>query len=156
MSPTPPVAPIPEGYTSVTPYLLVAGGPAALAFYEKAFGARVLFRMPGPDGTLGHAEMQLGSARIMLADEKPAMGHKGPRTLGGSPVGLMLYVEDVDAVVARAVAAGARLTEPVADKFYGDRMGTLEDPFGHHWYVATHIEDVSTEEMERRIQAMKA
>ena len=148
------VPPIPEGYTSVTPYLLVAGGAAALDFYQKAFGARVLFRMPGPDGTLGHAEMQLGSARIMLADEKPGMGHKGPRTLGGSPVGLMLYVENVDAVVARAAAAGARVVEPVTDKFYGDRMGSLEDPFGHLWYVATHIEDVSPQEMERRMAAL--
>ena len=150
------VPPIPEGYTSVTPYLLVAGGPAALAFYQKAFGARILFQMPGPDGTLGHAEMQLGSARIMLADEKPATGHKGPRSLGGSSVGLLLYVEDVDAVVARAVAAGARVVEPVTDKFYGDRMGTLEDPFGHNWSVATHVEDVSPEEMERRMAALGA
>lgn len=148
-----PVNPIPDGYHSLTPYLIIDGAAAALDFYREAFGAVELFRLPGPDGRLGHAEIQLGNSRVMLADEFPEMDARGPRTLGGSPVGLCLYVPDVDAVFARALAAGATVQRPLADQFYGDRSATVVDPFGHKWTIATHIEDVSPEEMERRAQA---
>jgi PhnB protein len=153
---TTPVKPIPEGYHRVTPYLIVDGASAAIDFYKQIFGATELFRLAGPDGKLGHAELQIGDSRIMLADEFPAMGARGPRSMGGSPVKLLLYVEDVDALVARAVAAGAKLVRPVEDQFYGDRAGGLEDPFGHYWHVATHKEDVSPEEMEKRSAAFRA
>src|SRR3954463_1680397 len=123
------VKPIPDGYHSVTPYLIVRGGNAALEFYKKAFGATELFKMPMPDGKLGHAEIQIGDSRVMLADESPEMGHKGPQTLGGSSVSLGIYVEDVDALAQRAIAAGAKVIRPVADQFYGDRTGVFEDPF---------------------------
>ena len=145
--------PIPEGYHTVTPYLIIRGAADAIEFYQKAFGATELFRVPAPDGKIGHAEIKIGDSPIMLADEYPDMGYKGPQTLGGSPVSLMIYVDDVDTVFDRAVAAGARTREAVSDKFYGDRIGTLEDPFGHVWHVATHKEDVSVEEMERRAKA---
>jgi PhnB protein len=148
--------PIPEGYHSVTPYLIIRGAAAAIEFYTKAFGATELFRFPAPDGKIGHAEIKIGDSPIMLADEYPDMGYKGPQTLGGSPVSLMIYVDDVDTVFDRAVAAGAKTREAVSDKFYGDRIGTLEDPFGHVWHVSTHKEDVSVEEMERRAKAAGA
>jgi PhnB protein len=148
-----PVKSTPEGYHSVTPYLIVRGGANAIEFYQKAFGAVELFRMPSPDGKIGHAEIKVGDSPIMLADEFPDMGYQGPQSLGGSPVSLMIYVDDVDTVFNQAVDAGATVKEALADKFYGDRMGTVIDPFGHRWHLATHIEDVSPEEMERRAKA---
>jgi PhnB protein len=147
------VKPIPDGYHTVTPYLIVNGGAAAIEFYKKAFGAREVFRMSQPDGKIGHAEIQIGDSRVMLADEVPEMQHRSPKSLGGSPISILLYVENVDAVVDRAVRAGAKLSRPVADQFYGDRTGGLQDPFGHDWYVATHVEDVSEEEMKKRMAA---
>jgi PhnB protein len=144
---------IPDGYHSVTPYLIVRGAARALEFYQKAFGARELMRLPGPEGKLGHAEMQVGDSRVMLADEHPGMGAVSPQGLGGTPVGLCIYVEDVDAVFDRAVSAGAKVVRAVQDQFYGDRSGTVEDPFGHKWTIATHKEDVSPEELQRRMQA---
>jgi PhnB protein len=149
------VKPIPEGYHSITPYLIVNGAAQALDFYQRAFGARELFRFPMPDGKIGHAEMKIGDSHIMLADEPEdeanrRLGFKAPSSLGGSSVGVMLYVEDVDAVAKQAVAAGAKEVRPLTDQFYGDRSGTFLDPFGHIWTIATHKEDVSPEEMERR------
>ena len=151
-----PVNPIPEGYHSVTPYLIIRGAADAIEFYKKAFGATELFRFPGPDGKVGHAELQIGNSRIMMADEYPDMGYNGPQTLGGSPIALMIYLADVDAVFNRAVEAGATVKEALQDKFYGDRIGTVIDPFGHRWHLATHQEDVSMEEMERRAKAAGA
>ena len=148
-----PVKTIPEGYHSVTPYLIVNGGAEAIEFYKKAFGAVELFRMPSPDGKIGHAEIKVGDSPIMLADEYPDMGYKGPQSIGGSPVSLMIYVEDVDTVFKQAVDAGAIVKEALQDKFYGDRMATVVDPFGHRWHLATHKEDVSPEEMGRRATA---
>ena len=148
------VQPIPEGYHTATPYLIVDGASDALAFYTRAFGAKELFRMPMPNGKVGHAELQIGTSRLMLADENAQMGTKGPKAYGGSPITLMLYVEDVDAFVKRAVEAGAKIDRPIADQFYGDRSGGIVDPFGHKWYVATHKEDVSPEEMDRRMKAL--
>ena len=148
--------PIPDGYHTATPCLIIRGAAAAIEFYQQAFGATELFRFPSPDGKIGHAEIKIGDSPIMLADEYPDMGYKGPQTLGGSPVSIMIYVEDVDTVFARAVAAGASVKEALQDKFYGDRMGTLTDPFGHVWHVSTHKEDLSVEEMERRAQAAGA
>ena len=142
------VKPIPEGYTSLTPYLIVKGGAKALEFYAKAFGAKELFRMPQPDGRIGHAEMQLGNARFMLADEFPERDIRAPQ--GAPPLSLMIYTEDCDGMFNRAVALGAKVLRPLANQFYGDRLGMLADPFGHHWSIATHIEDVSPEELERR------
>lgn len=147
------VKPIPEGYHSVTPYLIVQDGARAIAFYEQAFGARELYRMMQPDGRVGHAELAIGDSRVMLADEAPEVDARSPRTIGGSPVTIHLYVEDVDGVVARAEAAGARVVRPVRDQFYGDRLGVLVDPFGHVWSVATHVEDLSAEELTRRAGA---
>lgn len=147
------VRPIPEGYHTVTPYLIVRGGAKAIDFYKKAFGATELFRMPMPDGRLGHAEIQIGDARVMLADEMPEMKIVGPESLGGTPVGMALYVENCDEVFDRAVGAGAKVERPLQDQFYGDRSGTVIDPFGHKWTVATHKEDVSPEEMNRRMAA---
>ena len=147
---------IPEGYHSVTPYLIIKGATEAIDFYKKAFGATELFRMPAPEGKIGHAEIKIGNSPIMLADEFPEMGYKSPRSLGGSPVSLMIYVDDVDTVFKQAIAAGGKEQRPVKDQFYGDRSGTLEDPFGHGWHVATHKEDVSPEEMERRMKAHTA
>ena len=151
----PAVKPVPEGYPSLTPYLIVGDGAAALEFYQKAFGARLRLKLDAPGGRIGHAELEIGDSVIMLADEHPEIGARGPRSFGGSPVGLHLYVEQVDGVVARAVAAGGKLVHPVEDKFYGDRVGTIEDPFGHRWYVTTHIEDVSPEEIGRRAAALQ-
>jgi len=145
--------PIPEGYHSVTPYLIVRGGAAAIEYYAKAFGAKELFRFPAPDGKVGHAEIKIGDSPIMLADEYPDMGYNGPLTVGGSPVSLMIYVDDVDTTFQRAIEFGGAVKEAVQDKFYGDRTGTLIDPFGHVWHVATHKEDVSMEEMERRAKS---
>src|SRR5262245_7430524 len=148
------VKPIPEGYHSLTPYLSIQGAEKAREFYKKAFGAVEVMRMPGPDGKIGHAEIKIGDSHLMLADEYPQMGFRSPKALGGSPVGLMLYVENVDEVVSKAVGAGAKLTRPVENQFYGDRSGCLEDPFGHTWFVSTHVEDVSMEELKKRAAAM--
>ena len=148
------VKPVPDGYHSLTPYLVVNDAPRAIEFYKEAFGAQELMRFDGPDGKVGHAEMKVGDSLFMLSDECDEMGQRAPQTLGGTPVGLMLYVEDVDAVVDRAVSAGAKLVRPVKDQFYGDRTGGVEDPFGHSWYVATHVEDVAPEELHRRVAAM--
>ena len=146
------VKPIPDGYHSVTPYLIVHDATKALDFYKKAFGAQELFRMPMPNGRIGHAEIQVGDSRIMLADEFPEMGAKSARAFGGTPVGMCLYVEDVDARFQQAVAAGATVERPVMDQFYGDRSGTVVDPFGHKWTIATHKEDVPPAEMCRRME----
>jgi PhnB protein len=149
--------PIPDGYRTATPYLIIHGAADAIEFYKRAFGATELLRMADPQGRVGHAEIKIGDSVIMLADEHPAMGYRGPRSLGGSSVSILLYLENVDAVFERAVRAGAKVQRAVADQFYGDRSGTLEDPFGHVWTVATHVEDVSPEEMQRRAEAaMKA
>jgi PhnB protein len=148
------VKPIPDGYHSVTPYLYIDGAAAAIDFYKKAFGATELFRMGGPGGKIGHAEIRIGDSRIMLADEFPAMGAKSPKSYGGSPVSLLVYVANVDEIVEQAVAAGATLVRPVQDQFYGDRSGGVKDPFGHSWYVSTHIEDVAPEEMKRRMEKL--
>ena len=147
-----PVKTIPEGYHSVTPHLIVRGAAEAIDFYRKAFGAVELFRFPSPDGKIGHAEIKIGDSPIMMADEYPDMGYKGPQTIGGSPVSLMIYVEDVDTVFNQAVAAGATIKEALQDKFYGDRMGTVTDPFGHVWHISTHKEDVSMDEMQERMK----
>lgn len=144
---------IPEGYSSVTPYLIVSGAARAIDYYKMAFGATEIMRMGGPDGKIAHAELQIGNSRIMLADEMPEMGHKSPQTLGGSGTGLMLYVDDVDDTFARAITAGGTTVRGVQDQFYGDRSGTLGDPFGHQWTVATHVEDVEPDEMQRRMEA---
>jgi PhnB protein len=146
--------PIPDGYHGATPYLCCKDAAGAIAFYKKAFGATELMRLAEPTGRIGHAEVKIGGAVIMLSDEHPEIGVRSPQSLGGTPVGIHLYVEDVDALSNQAVAAGAKLVRPVADQFYGDRSGTLEDPFGHRWYVATHIEDVSSEELGKRYAAM--
>ncbi|HET6840389.1 MAG TPA: VOC family protein [Candidatus Angelobacter sp.] len=146
---------IPEGYHNITPYLVVKGGAAAIDFYKKAFGATEIMRMPMPDGRVGHAELKIGDSVIMLADEFPDIEAVSPATLGNSPVGLLLYVDDPDATVNLAVSLGAKVKMPVKDQFYGDRNGTIEDPFGHKWTVAVHVEDVSPEEMQRRMKAAK-
>lgn len=148
------VKPIPDGYHSVTPYLYVAGGAAALDFYKKAFNAVELFRMPGPDGKIGHAEFKIGDSPIMLADEHPQMGAVGPKTLGGQSSSIMLYVENSDALSEQAIAAGAKVLRPIKDQFYGDRSCTVEDPFGHVWTISTHTEDVPPDEMARRAAEM--
>jgi len=146
------VQPVPAGYHSVTPYLLVRDANRALAFYAQAFHARELMRFPMPDGKIAHAEIMIGDSHVMLADETDEFA--GPQTLGGAGVSLMLYVDDVDATFARAIAAGATERRAVADQFYGDRNGTLVDPFGHVWTIATHVEDVSAEEAQRRMAAL--
>jgi len=148
------VKPIPEGYHAITPYLSVKGAAAAIDFYKKAFGATEVLRMTRPDGRIGHAELTIGDSRVMLADEHPEIDFRGPQSLGGTPVHLHLYVPDVDAVVERAVGAGARLVRPVQDQFYGDRLGMVTDPFGHVWSVATHKEDLSMAEIEKRAAAL--
>jgi len=151
------VKPIPDGYHSITPYLSIKGASDAIAFYKKAFGAEEIVRMPMPDGRVGHAELQIGDSRLMLADEMPEMGDavaKSPRTLGGSTTGICLYVPDVDALFKRAVDAGATARRPLSDQFYGDRSAVVEDPFGHIWTLATHVEDVSPEEMKKRMAAL--
>jgi len=151
------VKPIPDGYHSITPYLSIKGAAAALTYNKQAFGAAEIYRLPMPDGRIGHAEIQIGDSRIMLADEMPEMPDavtKSPTTLGGTATGLALYVPDVDTSFERAVAAGATIKRPVKDQFYGDRSGTVEDPFGHLWTIATHVEDVPPEEIARRAAAM--
>jgi PhnB protein len=145
--------PIPDGYHTATPYLIVNGAAQAIEFYKKAFGATELMRMAQPGGKIGHAEIKIGDSPIMLADESPDVGARSPQSIGGSPVSIMLYVEDVDRIFSQAVAAGAKVKRPVADQFYGDRTGGIEDPFGHLWYIATHKEDVSPEEMRKRAAA---
>jgi PhnB protein len=148
------VKPIPDGYPQVTPYLIVDDGNAAIEFYGRVLGARERVRMAGPDGKVGHAELQIGDSLLMLADEFPEMGNRSPKSIGGTPVTISVYVEDVDAVFDRAVQAGAKPLRPVEDQFYGDRAGQFEDPFGHRWSVATHVEDVPPDEMQRRAAAM--
>jgi PhnB protein len=148
------VNPIPDGYPRVMPYLIVDGAAAAIDFYTSVLGATERMRMDGPDGTIGHAELNLGDSVIMLADESPMVDARGPRTIGGTPVFLHVYVDDVDGVFNRAVEAGARALRPVEDKFYGDRGGEIEDPFGHRWSLATHVEDVPEDEMARRAAEM--
>jgi len=145
---------IPSGYAGVTPYLIIRGAARALEFYKKAFGATELMRFPGPGGTIGHAEIKIGEGVVMLADESPEMGHKSPQTLGGTATTLLFYVADVDAQFAKAVGAGATVKQALKDQFYGDRSGTITDPFGHIWTIATHKEDVSPEEMQRRMTQM--
>ncbi|HEV3384907.1 MAG TPA: VOC family protein [Gemmata sp.] len=147
------VKPIPDGYYTVTPYLVVNGAAAAIDYYKKAFGAIELVRMPGPGGKIMHAEIKIGNSPIMLGDEAPERDVKGPLSLGGSPIGICLYVPNVDAMFDTAIAAGGKALYPVKDQFYGDRSGTLIDPFGHKWTVATHIEDVSPEDMKKRMEA---
>ena len=147
------VKPVPEGYHTATPYLIIKGAAAALEFYKNAFGATELLRMPKPDGRIGHAEIKIGDSIIMLADEFPEIGARSPDFYGGSPITIMLYVADVDAVFNRAVAAGAKVERLVANQFYGDRTGGIIDPFGHKWYLATHVEDVPPEELVRRAKA---
>ena len=148
------VKPVPEKYHSVTPYLYVKGAPAAIDFYKNAFGAKELFSMPGRNGRIIHAELQIGDSIVMLADEDPARGAMSPQTVGGFSVGLHLYMEDVDTVVQKALQNGAKQLHPVKDQIYGDRSGSLLDPFGHMWTVATHIEDVSPEELQKRVATM--
>jgi uncharacterized glyoxalase superfamily protein PhnB len=146
------VKPIPEGMHTVTPHLVCAGAAEAIEFYKRAFGAVEAARLPGPQGKLMHAMIRIGDSAVMLVDEFPEMGALSPTSLKGSPVTIHLYVEDVDATVARAVKAGAKITMPVADMFWGDRYGQLVDPFGHRWSVGTHVRDVSPEEMRQAMQ----
>jgi len=147
------VSPIPEGYRTVTPYLIIRDAARAIEFYVKAFGAKEVMRMPMPDGKLAHAEIQIGDSMIMIADENLEWGARSPETLSGTPVGIFLYVPDVDATFKQAVDAGATPTMPPSDMFWGDRYGKVKDPFGHEWSVGTHIEDVSPEEMGKRQEA---
>ena len=144
---------IPEGYEGATPYLIIKDAARALEFYKKAFGATEIMRIPSPGGKVGHAEIKIGAAIIMLADEFPDMNCKSPQSIGGTPVSIMVYVQDVDAFVEQAVSAGAKVLRPVENKFYGDRAGSLEDPFGHQWHFATHVEDVPPDEMAKRAEA---
>ncbi len=149
------VKPVPDGYHTATPYLTVRGAAEAIDFYQRAFGAQELFRMPGPNGKIMHAEILVGDSHIMLADESAASGSQAPPALNGTPVGIFLYMEDVDKTFKQAVKAGAKETLPVQNMFWGDRFGRLTDPFGHKWMLATHIEDVSPAEMEERMAAAK-
>jgi PhnB protein len=150
------VNPIPKGFRSVTPYLTLNDTARALDFYKRAFGAEVLVRMDGPGGKIGHAEIKIGDSIIMLGDEMPGSGARSPQSLGGTTFGIMLYVENADAVFNQAVAAGAQVEAPIADMFWGDRYGKLKDPFGHSWSVATHMEDVAPAEMSKRMQEFSA
>ncbi len=145
---------VPKGYNSITPYLIIKGAAKAIDYYKNVFGATEIMRMPGPDGRIGHAELQIGDSRIMLADEFPAMGHLSAESIGASPVSLLVYLPDCDQVVAKAVAEGAKILKPVEDQFYGDRSGFIRDPFGHLWGIATHKEDVSPQELEERARKM--
>ncbi len=147
---------IPAGYAGVTAYLIIRNASRALEFYKKAFGATEVLRLPGPDGRIGHAEIRIGDGHVMLADEQQGTDHRSPEALGGSPVSLMFYVSDVDACFAQALAAGATVKHAVKDQFYGDRSGSVTDPFGYVWTIATHTEDIAPDEMERRIAAMMA
>jgi PhnB protein len=148
--------PIPDNYPRVTPYLYIDGANAAIDFYCSVLGATERVRMPGPDGKLGHAELEIGNSVIMLADENPDMDVRSPKALGGTPLSLHVYVEDADSVFDRAIQAGAKALRPVEDQFYGDRSGQFEDPFGHRWNVATHVEDVAPDEMAKRAAAAMA
>ena len=148
------VKPVPDGYQTVNVYLCVNGAADAIVFYEQVLGAKERVRIAGPDGKIGHAELELGESVIMLSDEYPDMDASGPRSVGGTPVTVSVYVDDVDATFAAAIAAGAKELRPVEDHFYGDRAGTIEDPFGHRWTVATNIEDVSAAEMQKRAAVM--
>ena len=147
------VSPIPEGYHSVTPYLVMKNAAAAIEFYKEAFGAVELLRMAAPGGKIGHAEIKIGDSPVMLADEYPDLGFKGPESLGGTPVSLMIYVDDVDKIYPQAIAAGGKEVRPLQNQFYGDRSGTLTDPFGHVWTISTHVEDVPEEELAKRAEA---
>jgi PhnB protein len=147
------VKPVPDGYHTITPYLSIKGAAGAIDFYKKAFGATEVMRFAQPDGRVGHAELQVGDSRVMLADEFPEMDFRSPHSIGGTPVQLHMYVKNVDTVVSQAVAAGAKLVRPVQDQFYGDRSGTVADPYGHLWHIATHQEDVSMEELRKRAAA---
>ena len=146
---------IPDGYASVTPYLIINGAGAAIDFYKKVFSATERMRIPTQDGKVGHAEIEIGGSVIMLADECPERGAKGPHAIGGTPVSIHVYVANSDDVFAKAMAAGAKQLRPVENQFYGDRSGGFADPFGHSWYVSTHVEDVSPEELQRRMAAMR-
>jgi len=148
------VKPIPDGYPQITPYLCVDGAAAAIEFYGKVLGTKERMRMPAPDGKVGHCELQLGESVIMLADEFPEMGVRSPKSIGGTPVTISVYVDDVDDVFDRAVKAGATALRPVENQFYGDRSGQFEDPYGHRWSVASHVEDVPPDEMAKRAAAM--
>jgi PhnB protein len=148
--------PIPEGYHTVTPYLAVDDAAAAIEYYTKVFGAKETVRMDGPDGTIGHAELDVGDSKIMLSDPFPQASTKPPKELGGTSASVFMYVEDVDAVVKKAVDAGATITMEVQDQFWGDRFGSITDPFGHLWSIATHVEDVPPEEMEERAKKAMA
>lgn len=150
----PDMSDIPPGYHAITPYLVIKNAAAAIDFYKAAFGAEEVMRMADRSGRVQHAEVQIGDSRVMITDEWPEMGAKAPEAFGGSPVSLHLYVQDVDAMAARAASAGGKVLRPVQDQFYGDRAGTLTDPFGHTWHIATHIEDVSPDELRRRAEAM--
>jgi PhnB protein len=153
------VSPIPQGYHNITPYLVIKGAAQAIDYYKKVFGATEVVRMNAPDGKVGHAELQIGDSRFMLADENPSMGqgYASAASIGASPVSLYLYLPDVDRVIERAAAAGAKILRPAKDQFYGDRSGFIQDPFGHLWGIATHVEDVSPEEMKERMKkAMQA
>ena len=148
------VKPVPDGYNTVTPYLIVDNAAAAIEFYKNGFGAMELFRIPAPGDKVGHAEIRIGNSVVMLADEHPEVGARGPRSVGGSPVSIVVYVDDVDSVAKRLQSAGAKVVRPVENQFYGDRAGTFEDPFGHQWHVHTHVEDVSPDEMQKRAASM--
>lgn len=151
------VKPIPDGFHTLTPYVIVKGCAEAIEFYKKAFGAEELFRMPGPDGkTIGHAEIKIGDSIVMMSDECPEFGAQSPQTLKGTPVSFMVYVKDADTAFQRAVDAGAKVLRPLENQFYGDRTGTVSDPFGHTWSIGTHIEDVAPEELEKRAAALHA
>jgi PhnB protein len=149
------VKPIPEGYRSVTPYLIVKGAVRAIDFYKQAFGATEIMRFPGPDNTIAHAEIKIGDSILMLADSPAGGEFRDPQALGGSPIGLMIYVPEVDKTFKNAVSLGAKQSRPVVDQFYGDRSGTLVDPFGHVWTVATHVENVSPQQMQERMANMQ-
>ena len=149
-----PVKPVPEGYGTLTPYLIAKNAARAIEFYTSAFGAKELYRLPGPSGQVGHAELQIGDSRFMLADESPDRGAVAPRAEQGHSVSFLVYVPDVDAAFKRAIDAGATQLRAVENQFYGDRAGTLKDPFGHQWTLATHVEDVSSDEMRRRAEKM--
>lgn len=150
------IEPIPTGYHTVTPYLVIKDAAQAIEFYKEAFGATELMRLESPEGKLVHAEIRIGDSPLMLCDESPDWNALSPQTIGGTSVSLMLYLEDVDSVVNRALGAGATLLMPVADQFWGDRMGTVADPFGHKWSIATHIEEVAPEEIDRRAREIFA
>lgn len=151
---SPNVSPVPSGYHSVTPYLLIGGASAAIDFYIKAFGAAEILRLTAPDGRIGHAEIRIGDSRVMLADEHPEMDFLGPLSRGGTTVSMLIYVDDVDAVFARAIAAGATELRPLCDQFYGDRSGAVTDPWGHVWSLASRIEEITPEEIQNRFQEL--